>query len=78
MLICDSTLPSCDKITNESTQNISVMLSFLFIFSVAHGTMSEEAITDYFNLGVDLETLYTQWSKVTFQICCSRMVILKN
>ena len=27
--------------------------------------MSEEAITDYFNLGVDLETLYTQWSKVT-------------
>ena len=36
------------------------------LLSVVSGTMSEEAITDYFNLGVDLEKLYTLWSKVGF------------
>eukprot|EP00088_Acartia_fossae_P044188 TRINITY_DN4683_c0_g1_i9.p1 TRINITY_DN4683_c0_g1~~TRINITY_DN4683_c0_g1_i9.p1 ORF type:complete len:408 (-),score=74.66 TRINITY_DN4683_c0_g1_i9:188-1411(-) len=33
-------------------------------YSIEHGHMEEEKIKDYFNLGVDLESLYKQWSKV--------------
>jgi len=57
----------------ENTVFIGVIKQNLLLFKqddsflhycVVSGTMSEEAITDYFNLGVDLETLYTLWSKV--------------